>query len=98
MLTATFVHVQGIGDVTEKRLWDAGVLSWEDALRAGPSDLPLTAAQRALLRPTIEASVEALACRDFRYFAGVLPRPISWTASGVSISRPTVASGPMTSR
>jgi uncharacterized protein YprB with RNaseH-like and TPR domain len=81
VLTATFVHVQGIGDVTEKRLWDAGILSWEDALRAGPSDLPLTAAQRALLKPTVEASLEALARGDHRYFAEVLPHRDHWRAA-----------------
>lgn len=87
MLTATFTHVQGIGPTTERRLWDAGILSWEDALRASPADLPLTASQRALLLPTLEESVEALARGDHRYFARVLPPREQWRAAPAFMDR-----------
>ena len=29
MLTNTFVHIQGIGAITEQRLWDSGLRDWE---------------------------------------------------------------------
>ena len=81
MLTATFSHAQGIGPVTERRLWQAGILSWEQALAAPPASLPLTAAQRALLLPTLEESAEALARGDYRYFARMLPAREHWRAA-----------------
>lgn len=80
MLTATFVHAQGIGPVTERRLWEAGILSWEQALATPASSLPLSAAQRALLLPTLEESVCALERGDARYFARVLPAREHWRA------------------
>lgn len=81
MLTSTFLHAQGIGPLTERKLWQAGVLTWDDALGAAPSDLPLTSAQRALLLPTLEASMMALEKRDHTYFADVLPHGEHWRAA-----------------
>lgn len=80
MLTATFLHAQGIGPVAERRLWQAGILSWEDYLRASPEDLPLTGGQHAALRPLIEESVAALAAGDHHFFARVLPSSEQWRA------------------
>ena len=80
MLTATFSHAQGIGPTTERRLWDAGILSWEQALAAGDS-LPLTRAQRALLLPALEESVAALKAGDYAYFARTLPQRDHWRAA-----------------
>ena len=80
MLTATFSHAQGIGPTTERRLWDAGILSWEQALAAGGS-LPLTRAQQALLLPALEESVAALERGDYAYFARTLPQRDHWRAA-----------------
>ncbi|MFH0810366.1 MAG: ribonuclease H-like domain-containing protein [Pseudomonadota bacterium] len=42
MLKNTFVHIPGVGEETERRLWQAGILSWEDFLAAsGHRKLPL---------------------------------------------------------
>jgi hypothetical protein len=81
VLTATFTHAQGIGPTTERRLWDAGVLSWEQALTSPSSALPLTAPQRALLLPALDASVEALARGDARFFARALAPRDHWRAA-----------------
>ena len=81
MLTATFAHAQGIGPLTERRLWEAGLLSWEQALAAPPEALPLTTAQQAVLRPTLEASQAALAAGDYRFFARMLPAREHWRAA-----------------
>ncbi len=80
MLTATFIHAQGIGPVLEKRLWEAGILSWRDAL-GREAGLPLSDAQKALLMPTLEASVTALELGDWGYFARVLPQSEHWRAA-----------------
>jgi len=80
MLTSTFIHVPGVGAATEKRLWAQGIRSWADALAASPSDLRLTAAQRALLVPPLEASQCALEARDHAWFARHLPSSEHWRA------------------
>jgi uncharacterized protein YprB with RNaseH-like and TPR domain len=36
MLRHTFCHIPGVGEKGERRLWEAGVTSWEDALRRPP--------------------------------------------------------------
>lgn len=81
MLTSTFIHAQGIGETTERRLWAAGILTWDDVLRAAPSDLPLTRAQREMLLPAVEAASAALADEDYRYFARALPSKDHWRAA-----------------
>lgn len=81
MLTQTFLHAPGIGETTERRLWNADVLSWNDALKAAPSDLPLTRVQRDSLLPVLEASQAALEAHDFRYFAQSLPAREHWRAA-----------------
>ena len=80
LLTATFLHAQGIGPLTERKLWNAGILSWDDVLRAAPADLPLTAVQRDALLPVVETSLAAFAVRDYRHFARVLPAGEHWRA------------------
>ncbi len=80
MLTATFLPAQGIGPIAERRLWEVGVLSWEDALRAAPSDLPLNAQQRDALLPLLPEWIARLAADDYAYFARLLPATEHWRA------------------
>jgi uncharacterized protein YprB with RNaseH-like and TPR domain len=40
MLTNTFCHIRGIGEKTERRLWSAGVTSWDSALRLSAAKSP----------------------------------------------------------
>lgn len=81
MLTATFLHAQGIGEMTERRLWDHGFTSWHQVLCASARDLPLTEAQRSLLLPVLEQSVIALENRDYAFFARTLPQKEHWRAA-----------------
>ncbi|MBC8101610.1 MAG: ribonuclease H-like domain-containing protein [Cytophagales bacterium] len=87
MLTATFLHAQGIGDVTERRLWDQGFTSWQSVLAASRKELPLTDAQRTLLLPVLEQSVTALENEDYGYFAGLLPQREHWRAAPALMDR-----------
>lgn len=80
LLEATFSHAQGIGPTTERRLWDAGARDWQSYLDVPDTTWPLTAAQRALLTPTIEESQLRLEAEDFAWFAGILPTSEHWRA------------------
>lgn len=73
MIQSTFCHLQGIGPATERRLWAAGVDSWSAAARSDrrlPRVGPLAAHG--------EASLEALAARDWAYFRGLLGGAHAW--------------------
>jgi uncharacterized protein len=77
MLTATFCHAQGLGLASEQRLWEAGILSWEAALKT-PSALPLSDVKKELLVPALEASVVALDRGDSRWFQKNFPSAALW--------------------
>lgn len=79
LLEATYIHAQGIGHTTEQRLWDAGAADWNTYL-ADPEAWPITRAQRSLLTPLVEESVERLEDEDFHWFAERLPAGEHWRA------------------
>ncbi len=79
-MEATFLHAQGIGQTTERRLWDAGAENWHCYLAEAGGAWPLTGSQRALLTPVIEESVARLAEEDFAWFAKRLPQSEHWRA------------------
>jgi len=36
MLKNTFIHIPGIGIITEQRFWDSGIYSWKDFIQNCP--------------------------------------------------------------
>lgn len=64
MLTHTFCHLPGIGPAKEQRLWDRGILTWEQAL----ADSDTQSFCSGLLE-----SKDSLARGDAAYFADRLP-------------------------
>ncbi len=77
MLRATFLHVWGIGPVSEGQLWLAGLRDWADLAR-GPGRLGLSSAARRHLAAEVAASERALSERDARYFGRRLPEREHW--------------------
>ena len=77
MLTRSFVHVPGIGRATERKLWDAGIRSWEDFLSRAYS-APIGDKQREVLCRAIEQSVHAIQSRDWMFFYRALPSADQW--------------------
>lgn len=76
LLKSTFCHIPGIGPKTERRLWEAGVLSWSTALDAAP--IPLSARRGASLSLQLGESVSRLEAHDARYFYDRLPSHTQW--------------------
>lgn len=74
MLIHTFIHLPGVGYATEKRIWESGILTWDDFLDAGPSDLPLRIS--SLHREIIDQSVENR--HSLEFFSNVLPAQEHW--------------------
>ncbi len=76
MLKNTFHHIHGIGTMTERRLWDAGILTWEDLLN-GSAPL-LSRKKRQTLTAAIEESMQHLEARNPHYFGQRLPSNQTW--------------------
>jgi uncharacterized protein YprB with RNaseH-like and TPR domain len=76
MLEHTFCHIPGIGKGTERKLWDAGILSWQDVADGAAAKLPPK--RRQLLETHVQESITKLADRDARYFYDLLPTDQHW--------------------
>lgn len=73
MLERTFCHMAGIGELTERRLWERGVLTWEDLARCGDGG-----GHRTLWRGEAEESRERLGAGDADYFGERLKPGEAW--------------------
>src|SRR5262245_62099824 len=70
MLTNTFLHLPGVGEKKEQKLWADGVHCWGDAL--------LTPSLPAPWRPLLEDSLRHLSDRNPGFFASSLPSNQQW--------------------
>ena len=75
MLTNTFSHIPGIGLITEKRLWESGIRSWDDFVE--PYPIRLSSEKIALIKNHIDLSQKHLAYQP-EYFAGLLAPDQHW--------------------
>ena len=77
MLRATFLHLPGVGPVTEANFWRAGVRDWRDlGARLGDFGLGPAAAER--IGRALAASERALAEGDAAWFGRRLPDAEHW--------------------
>ncbi|MEI6085610.1 MAG: ribonuclease H-like domain-containing protein [Verrucomicrobiota bacterium] len=76
MIQSTFCHIAGCGANTERKLWAAGLHSWETVL-AGTA-LPVAGLKAAMLREQITISTAQLATGDPGHFYAALPAAEHW--------------------
>ena len=77
MLSQTFVHLPGIGPVTERELWADGIRTWDDFIAS--DRLPRRAGRQGdMLRGLVRRSRERLRDSDAAYFAAALPHSELW--------------------
>ena len=81
MLQKTFIHLPGIGLVRERRLWDAGIRTWQDCLAPGV-DLPWNDAVKARTRERLAQSIQAYRDAAWGFFDKWLPSDHKWRAFG----------------
>jgi hypothetical protein len=79
MLSASFIHIPGVGVRTEQSIWHAGIRSWRDFL-ADPSTAGLSAAATSRIAQAAEESLVRLEHGDHRFFASRLARRDHWRA------------------
>ena len=76
MLTNTFIHIQGIGAITEQRFWESGIRDWESI--DGNFPIPVSPARRYFLQKGIEESRQHLDGCNPIYFSKLLPSNQCW--------------------
>jgi uncharacterized protein YprB with RNaseH-like and TPR domain len=77
MLQHTFQHILSVGEKTEKKIWAAGLTTWEEFLNASHS-VPLPQWQGDAICFALEASLSALEKKDAAYFTQRLPHRLHW--------------------
>jgi hypothetical protein len=77
VLRSTFLHLPGVGPVTESELWLRGVRDWADLREASMGTL-LPRIERPAVERDLEESERALAERDVGWFARRLPGAEAW--------------------
>jgi uncharacterized protein YprB with RNaseH-like and TPR domain len=77
VIRSTFLHIPGVGPVTEAELWRRGVRDWAD-VDGLPEDAGLPEALRVRLRAELRGSEAALAERSVEYFSSRLPPSEHW--------------------
>jgi uncharacterized protein len=77
MLNHTFIHAEGIGATTEKKLWLSGIHTWEDFVASQRANkLPNPKLHR--LTPLVEESQTAVQRRDVGFFGKRLKSTEQW--------------------
>ena len=76
MLKNTFLHMPGVGAITERRLWESGILSWNDFFKNTLP--PLSQKKRDYLAEQIQNSRLHLQNDNPGYFSKLLPPSQLW--------------------
>jgi len=76
MLTNSFIHIQSIGAITEKRLWESGITNWQAI--SDDISIPVSAGRQHFLLKGIEESKRHLANRNPVHFANLLSSNQCW--------------------
>jgi len=78
----SFVPVEGVGERTERRLWDAGVTHWDAFDGAdggeGVSDVPVGDTLADRIESFVETARDRLAAGDASYFRETVPSGYQW--------------------
>jgi uncharacterized protein YprB with RNaseH-like and TPR domain len=79
MLSSSYLHVPGVGPVTERRIWESGLLTWDQFLSA-PTPNALSPRMAARITDAVTLSRDHLRQDDHRFFATRLPSREHWRA------------------
>lgn len=72
----SFIAVDGVGERTERTLWEAGITDWDTFSQAG--SLPVGGSRRAAIKSFIAEANGELDRRNVAYFADRLPSSSHW--------------------
>jgi uncharacterized protein YprB with RNaseH-like and TPR domain len=78
MLEHTFIHLPGVGEVTERSLWEQGILTWHVALDRPRPPARFSGGRWELCRRMLGECIRCLETGDHRHFAACLPGSQHW--------------------
>jgi uncharacterized protein YprB with RNaseH-like and TPR domain/predicted nuclease with RNAse H fold len=78
VLDQTFIHIPGIGQGTERQLWQAGITSWDGFSDFFTRPAAISPALRRRLETYIPQSIEAVGRRDAGFFARLARLGEAW--------------------
>jgi uncharacterized protein len=78
MLEKTFIHLPGVGEKTERLLWDQGIHSWDTFCDEGCRTLPFGKKKLQALRSRLDECRGALDACSPEFFADGLPSQFLW--------------------
>jgi uncharacterized protein YprB with RNaseH-like and TPR domain len=76
MLINSFIHIQGVGAITEQRLWESGLRDWDSF--SGNLRFPISPSRKYFLEKGIEESKVNLTNNNPSYFSKRLPSNQCW--------------------
>jgi uncharacterized protein len=76
MLKHTFLHIPRIGKLTEQKIWQAGIQTWDDALQS--SNYSKLGISELLIKSFLEDSYLALEQHNISFFTKLLPSLEVW--------------------
>ncbi len=77
MILQTFLHLPGVSERLEKKIHQAGILSWDEFLRAKEIK-GISPARKTLFDAKLKESMVALHKEDYSYFRERLAQPHLW--------------------
>jgi uncharacterized protein YprB with RNaseH-like and TPR domain len=77
MIRRTFQHIPGVGPWREKDLWARGIATWDDFPEEG-GEVAISRQGDAVARERIERARQALAARELRSLAALIPPREQW--------------------
>lgn len=78
MLKKTFIHLDGVGVATEKKLWRKDIHSWNDLLERGLEYLPKM--RQPAIRSGVCESIRCYETSEWAFFEQSLPSSQKWRA------------------
>jgi len=78
MLKSTFLHVPGVGRLTERGLWESGIKTWDDFLDSGIHGFGI--ARRPVMEKYIRKSLECCENEDYKFLEETMPPVVHWRA------------------
>jgi len=76
MLKNTFIHIPGIGALTEQRLWNSGITNWDTPF--DNTTVPISSNRKTTITKGIEASRHHLDRDNPAFFSARLPSNQCW--------------------
>lgn len=77
MIQHTFIHIQGIGEITEKKLWEKGFQTWDDFLDNHQESGLEDQTSKAIIEQ-VHLSKKALLSYDHNFFENCFPNREKW--------------------